>query len=123
MQIGEMRRRINFCVPNVVRDDSGQQVLKAEEPWRRLIRKIPAKFGELSGGESPRGLKIEARTTAIFVIRYLRGIEATMAIELLQDVEIVEGATTDRYRLFEIVSALDLEGDKQWLTIQAAEVK
>lgn len=123
MQIGDLRYRINLLVPNVTRDASGQETLHESEPYRRHLRKLPAKFVEVGGGEAARAGKVEASTTAVFQIRYLRGVEKTMRIELIGEVVTREdGSAEQTYRYFDIVKAGDRDGKRFWLTIEATEV-
>lgn len=77
--------------------------------WRPHHRKVPATFAETDAGETLRGEQIEARTTAVFTIPFLRDVERTDRVEF-------EGTQ------YEIVGLLDRAGDRQWLEIQTARV-
>ena len=119
MPAGVLRELIHLCVPNVSRDASGQETRSESQPWKRLHRKIPAGFVEVSGGEGVRGQKVEAATTAIFTIRYIRDFDKKWGVELVCPA--VDGKEASRF--FEVVTALDRKGDAKWLEVQATEVK
>ncbi|WP_428303905.1 head-tail adaptor protein [Lacipirellula sp.] len=121
--IGELRNKINFCTPNETRDKSGQVVQDVADPWTRLHRKVPAMFAEVSGGQMVHDLQTKTETTAVFVLRYIRGLQETMLIELFNDVVEVDGGRVEKFRQFEIVTIHDREGRRKWNVIEAKEVK
>lgn len=115
MPAGVLRHLIDFQQRTDSRDSSGQVV----GSWASLHRKVPAGFVEVSGGEGPRGVKLEATTTALFKIRFLRAIDEAMRIALHDGYD-AEGKK--RFRTFDIVAIVDRDGKENWLEIQAAEV-
>ncbi len=116
MPAGTLRHLIDFQAKTSIRDSSGQVV----GSWQPLHRKVPAGFVEVSGGEGPRGVKLEASTSAVFKIRFLRAISKEMRISLHAGFD-AEG--NKQFRTFEIVAILDRDGKEFWLEIQATEVK
>lgn len=119
MPAGDLKYLVNLLKPNATRDASGQMVPSTSEPWKRFLRKLSAKFVEVSGGEGLKGAKVEANTTAIVLIRYLRGVSKEMRVELHDG---ADEAGRPRFRYFEIISVLDRTGKERWTEIQCSEV-
>lgn len=120
MKSGVLRYLVHIQAPNAARDPAGQLVLKANEPWKRLHRKQPAGLIEVSGGEGPRGMKVEATIDAIVQMRMIRGVDATMRVELCDG---VDENGKDRFRYFNIVRVMDPDSKGRDMDIHCTEVK
>lgn len=119
MKAGTLRYIVHIQAPNLARDSAGQLSPKAE-PWKRLHRKQPAGLIEVSGGEGPRGMKVEATIDAIVQMRMIRGVDQTMRVELCDG---IDEQGNDRFRYFNIVRVMDPDGKGRDMDIHCTEVK
>jgi uncharacterized phiE125 gp8 family phage protein/SPP1 family predicted phage head-tail adaptor len=99
-------KQIDVLRSHDVRDKAGQQI----KYFKPLHKNVPAKYEEVAGGETVRGLQVEASVEAIFTIGFLS--------DITEEDRIQYGA-----RCLEIERLLDRRGDGQWLEIQTREIK
>lgn len=106
MPAGKLRHQIDVLRETAVRDPAGQPI----NTFTPLHESLPCAYYEASGGEGPRGLKVDATVQAVIDLRYLGDIKQT-----------------DRVRYGErdlsIVRVLDLDGRGRWLQLHCSEVR
>ena len=66
MRLADMRHRIALQQPVKSVDDSRQQIVS----WENELTMQPARYTQVSGGETVRGRQIEAGVTALFTVNY-----------------------------------------------------
>lgn len=71
-----MRQRITIQQPIETQDETGQPVVT----WSNFLTNEPAEFTPTGGIESMRGRQLEAKTKAIFRVRYRSGYTTQMKV-------------------------------------------
>lgn len=74
-RVGAMRERIAVQSLSTTVSDAGD----VTETWTDTYTNEPAKFEEVSGGETPRGKQVDAGVTAVFTVHY-RTYDSTMRV-------------------------------------------
>ena len=105
MRAGRLRHRITIQQKSSTVDAAGQEV----DTWEDLVARLPARVMYVRGGESPRGLQVEATTTHVIETRPCKqAIDSCMRAVWCG-------------RIFNITSAGDPEGDGRRLLIESIE--
>lgn len=92
----------------------GEPTYGVDADWKTIIRELPCRWQEVSGGENVRGRQMEATTTSLLTCRWS---PETRAIKS-KNYRLKIGS-----RILNIVSAVDRKGNCREIEIQASEVK
>lgn len=113
MRSGTLRHRITIQQSTPSRNDDGEPI----DSWSNLAANEPAEVIETSGGETIRGIQVEATATHMIRIRFRPAI-ADIAAEQLQAIWI------DRSnRVLGVINARDVDGRRRELWLQAKAIK
>ena len=100
MRLSDLRHRITLREPVAAVDDSRQPVIT----WTDELTSQPAKYEQVSGGETFRGKQVEAGVVAVFTVNYRS--------EYTAEKQIYFGG-----QAFGIVRVNDPDGIKRWMDV------
>jgi SPP1 family predicted phage head-tail adaptor len=107
MRIGQLDKLIDILKKKSRRDQKTGETIETFEPYHR---KQPASKNDVAGGHGMRGQQVHESASAVFKIRYMRDLDATMRVRCEEvDYEMV-------------CEPLDRDGRGEWLEIQARKI-